>query len=186
MVLRIQRWSTRLRIPLGAVGAAVLLVYVDRGPMWPGVVLVAAGEILQLWASAHLRKNVRVVGSGPYAWTRNPMYLGRFFVGLGFFLLTWQPSIVLAYVVGFWLYAQARVLGEEVRLRELFGDEYKEYCEQVNRWLPRPPRARLWDQGGSWAAVWRNHQLRVTAGVMLSLVLLKLRLELWGAGLLRG
>jgi protein-S-isoprenylcysteine O-methyltransferase Ste14 len=182
LVLRTQRWATRLRIPLGAVGAVVLVVYVDRPPMWPGVLVVAGGELLQIWAAAHLRKNVRIVTSGPYAWMRNPMYVGRFLVGLGFFLLTWRWFIVLGYVVGFSVYAQARVLGEEARLRELFGADFDDYCRVVNRWLPWPPKVQRPIQHGSWEAVWRNHQLRVTAGLVLALAVLKLRLELWGAG----
>jgi protein-S-isoprenylcysteine O-methyltransferase Ste14 len=180
VVWPIQKLATRLRILLGAAGAVVLLAYVDRGPMWPGVLVVLGGELLQLWASAHLRKNVHLVKSGPYSWLRNPMYLGRFFVGLGLALLTWRSFIILAYVVGFWAYAQARVLGEEARLRELFRDEYEEFCRQVNRWLPKPPKTLLAKERGSWAAVWGNHQLRVTAGVTLALVVLKLRLEMWG------
>jgi len=158
----------------------VIVAFADRGPMWPGVVVALFGETIQVWASAHLRKNVEVVKSGPYAWVRNPMYFGRFFVGLGLTLLTWRWFLVLPYVVIFWLYAQARVLGEEVRLAGLFGDEYAGYCRTVRRWLPTAPKERLSEEKWSWVCVLRNHELRVAMAVVAGMALLKWRMEVWG------
>jgi len=175
-VARLQQCFTRLRALLALPAAAALLYLVDRGPVWPGVAVAALGEYWQLWAAAHLHKNVDVVKSGPYALLRNPMYLGRFFVGLGFVLLTWRWYFIAAYVLSFALYAQARVLGEEARLRGLFGEEYAAYCRAVNRWFAWP-RIRLSDARWSWAAVRRNHQLRVSAAVALMLVLLWARVH---------
>jgi protein-S-isoprenylcysteine O-methyltransferase Ste14 len=180
LVARLQGIATRLRFLLAFPVAALLFLLTDRGPMWPGVIVVLAGESLQLWATAHLRKNILLVKSGPYAWLRNPMYTGRFFVGLGFALLTWRWFVILPYVVIYPIYAQARVLGEERRLVSLFGAEYTEYCAAVHRWLPLPPKHRLSDNPWSWNAVLRNHELRVAAGVVLALCLLKWRLETFG------
>jgi len=180
LVARIQALATRLRFVIALPAAAMLFLLTDRGPMWPGVVVALAGEFLQLWATAHLRKNVQVVTSGPYAWLRNPMYAGRFFVGLGFALLTWRWFIIVPYVILYTLYAQARVLGEERYLRGRFGDEYRTYCTTVRRWLPLPPRERLSDNRWSWQAVWRNHELRVALGVVVALAVLKWRLETFG------
>ncbi len=179
-VTKLQRFFTRLRFVLAVVGAAVIVVFTDRGPMWPGVVVAIFGEAIQVWASAHLRKNVEVVKSGPYAWVRNPMYFGRFFVGLGLTLLTWRWFLVLPYVVIFWVYAQARVLGEEARLEGLFGDDYASYRGKVRRWLPTAPKERLSEERWSWACVLRNHELRVAVAVVAGMVLLKWRVEVWG------
>jgi len=177
---RIQTVATRLRFVLAVPAAAALVAFADRVPMWPGVAVALAGEAVQIWASAHLHKNVAVVKSGPYAWTRNPMYIGRFFVGLGLTLLTWRWFFVVAYGLVFALYAQARVLGEEKRLSGLFGEEYADYCRRVNRWLPRPPRGRLSAGRGSWAAVLRNHELRVAGALLATLALLRWRIEAFG------
>jgi steroid 5-alpha reductase family enzyme len=179
-VARIQGAATRLRFILALPAVAVLVVFADRGPMWPGVAVALFGEVIQIWASAHLRKNLELVNSGPYSWLRNPMYVGRFFVGLGLTLLTWRWFLVAPYVLIFWLYAQARVLGEERRLRGLFGEEYEAYCRRVRRWLPRPPRERLSQRRWSWACVLRNHELRVAGAVIIGLLLLKWRVEAWG------
>jgi len=180
VVARVQDWATRLRLVLAVPAAAVIVIFTDQRPMWPGVVVAVVGELIQVWASAHLRKNVEVVMSGPYAWVRNPMYLGRFFVGLGLTMLTWRWFLIVPYVVIFWVYAQARVLGEEARLRGLFGEEYEGYYRAVRRWLPLPPRQRFSEARWSWACVLRNHELRVAVGVMAGMALLKWRLEMWG------
>ena len=185
-VARVQAWATRLRFVLAVPAAAAIVIFADRGPMWPGVLVALAGEFVQIWASAHLHKNVRIATSGPYAWVRNPMYVGRFLVGMGFVVLTWRWFLIAPYVVGFWAYAHARVLGEEARLQERFGDEYAKYRRTVRRWLPLPPRRPLSKARWSWAAVRRNHQLRVSAGVIAALAALKVRLEVWGSVLLRG
>jgi protein-S-isoprenylcysteine O-methyltransferase Ste14 len=165
--------GTKLRFLLAAPVVVALFLLVSRGPMWPGVLVALAGESLQLWATAHLRKNVQVIRSGPYAWLRNPMYMGRFFVGLGLALLTWRWYVIAPYVVLYCLYAQARVVGEERRLRALFGKEYEDYCLAVRRWLPLPPRQRLSNERWSWDSVLRNHELRVAGCVVFLLALLK-------------
>jgi len=180
-VARLQSLGTSLRFLLAVPVVAALFVLVDRSPMWPGVVIALAGESVQLWATAHLRKNVLVIKSGPYAWLRNPMYTGRFFVGLGLSLLTWRWYLIVPYVVIYCFYAQARVLGEERHLRSLFGKEYEDYCAAVRRWLPLPPRRRLSAERWSWDAVLRNHELRVAGGVVLVLALLKWRVDNFGS-----
>jgi len=185
-VTAFQKLSTRLRFLLAVPAAAALLYFVDRDPLWPGVAVIAFGELVQLWAAAHLHKNVATVKSGPYSLLRNPMYFGRFFVGLGFALMTWRWYLIAPYVIAFALYAQARVLGEEARLRGLFGEEYGQYCTAVNRWFPWPRRLHrhgsadagigtgvpMQSHRWSWKAVRRNHQLRVTIGVALMVALL--------------
>jgi protein-S-isoprenylcysteine O-methyltransferase Ste14 len=178
---RVQAWATRLRFVLALPAAALAIVFTDRGPMWPGVLLALWGEAIQVWASAHLRKNVEVAMSGPYAWVRNPMYLGRFLVGLGLALLTWRWFLILPYIAVFSFYAHARVLGEEARLRRRFGESYTAYCAAARRWLPLPPRRRGSEARWSWACVLRNHELRVAVGVIAGLLLLKWRLTALGS-----
>ena len=77
----------------------------------------------------------RIVSSGPYRWTRNPMYLGHliFFAGIAVTLGSWIAAIVLAaHAVWF----DRRVRADEGRLASLFGDSYRDYCRRVHRWIP--------------------------------------------------
>ena len=76
-----------------------------------------------------------LVTSGPYAWCRNPMYLGHLIFLLGL-TLTFQSEIAFALLVLSAFRFQAQVRRDERRLRELFGAEYEAYAARVKRWLP--------------------------------------------------
>ncbi len=77
----------------------------------------------------------RLVTSGPYRYTRNPMYLGHiiFLTGL---TLTLQSVLAAVITVGSAIWFHYRILGDERRLLELFGDLYLDYMKQVRRWIP--------------------------------------------------
>ncbi|MHB1343170.1 MAG: methyltransferase family protein [Thermoleophilia bacterium] len=78
----------------------------------------------------------RLLSTGPYAVTRNPMYLGHLIFLAGLSLFTRSPlAAVITAAHGPWF--QKRVEGDEAGLERLFGDEYREYCERVPRWFPR-------------------------------------------------
>ena len=77
----------------------------------------------------------RLVTSGPFALCRNPMYLGHliFLAGLALSLRSWAgAALALATAVSL----QFRVLRDERRLGERFGEPYLQYCSRVKRWIP--------------------------------------------------
>ena len=78
----------------------------------------------------------RLVTSGPYAWCRNPMYLGHVIFLLGL-TLTLQSLVALALLVVTVVLLQRHVLEDEKRLRALFGADYEAYAARVTRWIPR-------------------------------------------------
>src|SRR5215469_3906070 len=77
----------------------------------------------------------RLIDTGPYRYTRNPMYLGHiiFMLGLAVTFWSWFALLILA-VRAVWF--QKRVLHDEARLEKLFGDEYVAYRMRVKRWIP--------------------------------------------------
>lgn len=77
----------------------------------------------------------RLVTTGIFAWTRNPMYLGHFIYIFGL-AMTFQslPAMLLLFFSMFWY--QTRVYSDEDRLTELFGAEYEQYMQRVKRWIP--------------------------------------------------
>ena len=77
----------------------------------------------------------RLVTSGPYRFTRNPMYLGHliFFVGLA---VTFRSYFAVALLLGHAVWFDRRVRGDEARLAARFGTEYTDYMGRVRRWLP--------------------------------------------------
>jgi protein-S-isoprenylcysteine O-methyltransferase Ste14 len=134
---RLRRALEKIRIPLG-VALVVLLFIFGRMEMYmPAVVISLLGELIQMWSSGSLEKNVVLTIRGPYCLVRNPMYLGRFFVILGALLLLKNIYIIVIYVCAFFYYAINRVKREEKHLIEIFGEPYLEYCNQVNRFMPR-------------------------------------------------
>ncbi len=102
-----------------------------------GVALAAAGALLRAWASGTIRKNNVLTTGGPYAYTRNPLYLGTCLVGLGVTVAGgWWPFVAL--FVGFFSLVYGPTMrAEERRLEELFGDRFREYAERVPLFLPR-------------------------------------------------
>jgi len=161
------------RVVLGLVAFALLVVVIDQGPIWPSVLVSGVGEALQWWSAGHLRKNVALAASGPYALVRNPMYIGRFLVGLGFALSTRFWPVTLVYVLAFAAYAHARVLREEGRLQRVIGEPYLHYSREVPRWLPRlTPWSQSEPHRISWQLVRTNHQHRVTVALALAYVIL--------------
>ncbi|MGH7853841.1 MAG: methyltransferase family protein [Candidatus Binatia bacterium] len=77
----------------------------------------------------------RLVSTGPYAYSRNPMYLGHviFLAGLTFTLESWLAGLITL-VVAVWFHS--RVLGDETKLIERLGQPYVEYQARVKRWIP--------------------------------------------------
>jgi hypothetical protein len=72
---------------------------------------------------------------------RNPMYLGRYFLLLGFAMLLGDVWVIVAYTILYYLYMLNRVRREERRLKRNFGADFETYCREVRRFLPNPFRS---------------------------------------------
>ncbi len=120
--------------------SALLLVpvayYMQPDWLLPGLAVAMFGQLIQTWCFASLVKNRELTMRGPYLMCRNPMYIGRYFLILGFVMLLWNPWIVGAYTLFYVLYMTQRVNREERRLKVWLADPYIEYCKKVNRYLP--------------------------------------------------
>jgi protein-S-isoprenylcysteine O-methyltransferase Ste14 len=137
-------WVQRWRVPLGFVCAAVFIVLArpDRRSLMIGGAVALVGLAIRAWASGHIRKNAQLAVSGPYAHTRNPLYLGSFILGLGFTVAA--SSGVLLFLLLGGLFASL-FLGiywpvmrvEAATLVEMFGDEYRRYAAAVPLLFPR-------------------------------------------------
>jgi protein-S-isoprenylcysteine O-methyltransferase Ste14 len=135
----IRRAYVRLRVPLAIVAIVVAFPFLRRDWLLAGFVVSMLGELIQLWSFASLDKNSDLAIRGPYAMVRNPMYLGRYFILLGFLMLLGTGWILVLYTVAYWFYMDTRVEREEAHLRPIFGPRYDEYCASVRRFMPGPP-----------------------------------------------
>jgi len=135
----LRRVLVRLRPLIVIAVIAAMAPFVRREWLLPGFLVSMAGEFIQLWAFASLDKNSDLAFRGPYAFVRNPMYLGRFFILLGVLILLGNPWLLLAYAVLYWFYMDTRVEREEALLRQVFGERYAGYCARVGRFVPGAP-----------------------------------------------
>src|SRR5437870_13682204 len=124
-----QRW----RVPLGFVCGALFFVFARPLSLTLiiGAIVALPGLALRAWASGYLRKNDELATSGPYAHTRNPLYLGSFVIGIGFSIAAgrlYLGLLFLALFVGIYIPVM-RV--EAATLRKLFGEKFEQYQRAV-------------------------------------------------------
>jgi protein-S-isoprenylcysteine O-methyltransferase Ste14 len=129
----------RLRVPIGFV-TAILFVFFSR-PGWmslaAGVPIALFGAGIRAWASGHLRKNAELAVSGPYAFTRNPLYFGSFVMAAGcavcggsLWLSAWMMSLFLVVYVPV-------MQAEAAHMRRLFAGDYESWAANVPLFIPR-------------------------------------------------
>jgi len=102
-----------------------------------GGAVSVVGLAIRAWASGHIRKNAALATSGPYAYTRNPLYLGSFLLGLGFTIGSgrWPLALLFgALFLGIYLPVM-RV--ESLTLAEVFPDSYQRYAREVPLFFPQ-------------------------------------------------
>ncbi len=140
--------------------------------------LICSGEALRIWGVGHIGRKSRssdihasqLVAGGPYAYTRNPLYLGGVVLTVGLGLLSGSPWVVLG-CLAYWAIIYGPIItAEEQFLRARFGPAYEAYCRAVPRWWPR---LRHWS--GASHARWRWRELAKeyqTIGAILGTALL--------------
>jgi protein-S-isoprenylcysteine O-methyltransferase Ste14 len=147
-----RKFFLNLRYVLALVAIGLIAYYARRDLLCAGFAVSMVGQLIQLWSFASLVKNEQLTARGPYVLVRNPMYLGRYVLILGFIVATGSVIAVVAYTVFYWFYMANRVRREEVRLAQLLGEPYRAYCASVNRFLPNlgklgDPAVRFFDIG---------------------------------------
>ena len=112
-----------------------------------GAALSLAGVALRAWAAGTIEKNRVLATTGPYAYTRNPLYLGSFLLGLGVTMAGGQ-WLFLALFVGFHVTVyRAAALREAASLEKIFGEAYRTYAAAVPLFVPRLSRYRGSEEG---------------------------------------
>jgi len=159
-----QKIARRIRVPLGFVFAGVFL-WLAR-PTWQtmlaSLLLVVPGVWLRAYAAGYVRKNAELTRTGPYAYTRNPLYLGSMMIAFGFAAAAGSWVILIVLAVLFAVIYLPTIRSEEAYLREHFAG-FAEYAAKVPRLLPRLTAAEFPAHenasGGRFSAVqWRHHR----------------------------
>ena len=171
------RWRVRLGYPL-----AIVVLWLAR-PTPPSIVagafVGAIGLLLRAYAAGYLHKQQVLTTSGPYAHTRNPLYLGSAILAAGAAIAmhSWISTAILA--AYFALVYSMVMKREEQELRAQHGAAFEEYARAVPLFLPRPTPAVLSAKSGSafsFEQYRKNREYRAAAGFLLLLILLW---EIW-------
>ncbi len=158
-----QKIARRVRVPLGFVVAAIFLMFAK--PTWHtlawSLLLVLPGLWLRGYAAGYVKKNAELTHTGPYAYTRNPLYLGSMGIAAGFAVAVGRWWLVVLLVGMFLAIYVPTILSEEAFLRDAFPS-FEEYERKVPRLLPRVTAARFGDAdagGGRFSAErYRHHR----------------------------
>lgn len=181
-------WSKvakRIRVPLGFV-FAVFFLWLARPSIsflaW-SLLLVVPGLWLRGYASGYVKKNAEITMTGPYAHTRNPLYLGSMLIAFGFALAARSPWIALALAALFAAIYVPVIRGEEAFLRSKFPG-YDDYAARVPRLIPRlrPSAADAGEAGGFSADLYRKHReynALIGAAAIYAALILKLYFWRW-------
>ncbi len=129
----------RFRVPLGFIFAIVFIAFAR--PELPilciGGAIGVCGLLIRGWASGHIRKNQTLAISGPYAHTRNPLYLGSFIMGLGFVISSGVWWLTVIFTILFFAIYLPVMKAEAKELMDIFGADYEAYANDVPLLLPR-------------------------------------------------
>ncbi|MBN2199523.1 MAG: isoprenylcysteine carboxylmethyltransferase family protein [Candidatus Aminicenantes bacterium] len=145
-----------------------------------GILISLAGLAVRTWASGHLRKDKSLAVSGPYRYTRNPLYLGNFILGISLSVGSHSLWVGAVFAVYFLMFYPAIVHVERERMKTLFPGEYDAYRRFVPLFFPfrRPLRGR--GAPFSWKLYARNREYRALIGtaVFWAVMAVKLLLHL--------
>lgn len=176
------RIARRIRVPLGFAFAAFYLWRAQ--PTWVflavGVAIAALGLAIRAIASGHVDKNEALAITGPYAYVRNPLYLGSIVVAIGFAIAARDAVIAIVIVVMFLLIYVPTIRSEERFLRERFA-EYSGYMREVPRLVPRTLRFGGMAQDFSRALYLKHREYNASFGAAAMLAALVVKM-LWSRG----
>lgn len=184
MALIWSRIARRIRVPLGFAFAALYL-WLARPTlafMALSLILVIPGIWLRAYASGYVKKNTELTMTGPYAFTRNPLYLGSMLIAFGFALASRSIWIALALAVLFAVIYVPVIRSEEAFLRSKF-DGFDDYAARVPRLLPRlsPASSSESERGAFSSGLYRKHrEYNALIGAVAIYAALALRIYFWG------
>jgi len=169
--------ARRIRVPTGFVVAALYL-YLARPSAWSlvvGAIIAISGLLIRAAASGHVRKNEQLTTSGPYAYTRNPLYLGSLILAVGFAVAarSWLLALVVA-LVFLAIYVPV-IQSEEAFLRERFP-EFASYAGAVPRLIPRATPFGNVGIRFSWDLYCKHREYNAAAGSIVLMLFLIVKL----------
>lgn len=159
----------RLRVPSGFLLVAAFAWFANPSArsLAFGPPLSAAGLVLRAWAAGHLAKNQQLITSGPYAYVRNPLYLGTLVVAAGLAIACRSLGLAVLFALAFLFIYLPVIMLEEQHLGELFP-EFEQYAATVPSLFPYSKPASSGSRF-SWALYRKNQEYQALLGFMAGL-----------------
>lgn len=167
---------SRYRVPAGWVLGVLVVALARPSPrsLLLGVPLAVLGEALRVWASGHIEKTRSLATGGPYAHSRNPLYVGSLLIALGVAVACASPWVVAA-VAAYFLAFYPSVMREEAAfLAAKFPGEHAAWASAVPLFWPRLTPGGPRSSRFAWARVQMNREWRTAAALPLLAALLLL------------
>jgi protein-S-isoprenylcysteine O-methyltransferase Ste14 len=162
------RRIARFRVTIGFVAGVVVLWLAEptSGTLAIGGLVALLGEAVRIWAAGHLEKGREVTTSGPYAFTRHPLYVGSSIIGVGLAIASASAIVAVLILAYLAVTLTAAIRTEESHLTEKFGDAYPDY---------RAGRAAGESRQFSVARAMRNREYRAVVGLVVAFTLMALK-----------
>ena len=159
----------RLRVPTGflLLAAFAWLSSPTVASMSIGLPVSVAGLLLRGWATGHLAKNQHLATGGPYAYLRNPLYVGTLVVAAGIVIASASLGLAVIFALVFSLVYLPVIELEEQHLRKIFPD-YEEYAQHVHRLLPLSRWSNAAAGRFRWSLYRRNEEYQALIGFLLA------------------
>jgi protein-S-isoprenylcysteine O-methyltransferase Ste14 len=159
----IYRWRVRSSLFL------LVLIIILAKPTWIsiliGLAVCALGLLIRVWASGHIKKEKELAVSGPYQYTRNPLYLGNFVLGLSVAVGTNSWWCVLIFAAYFLVFYPPVIKEERERMKRLFPAKYEEYKKHVPLFFPKlKPLFSAGPIKFNWSLYRKNREYRALFG----------------------
>jgi len=163
----------RLRVPCGflLVAAFAWFSHPDTRSMLYGVPVSLIGLAVRAWAAGHLAKDRTLASSGPYAYMRNPLYLGTLLVAAGLAIASRSAGLAALFAAVFLCIYLPVIQLEQQHLRRLFP-EYAAYAARVPALLPRMTPAAGERHAFQWALYVKNREYQAAAGFLIGALFL--------------
>jgi protein-S-isoprenylcysteine O-methyltransferase Ste14 len=172
--------AQKSRVPVGTVLGVVFLALMHPSvkSLWIGNAIALMGMLLRLWAAGHIEKGRVLTQDGPYAFTRNPLYLGSFFMALGIILAGQGYWLLLPFAAFFAVFYLPVMRAEEQELLQGYGEKFVAYSQRVPLFIPGSRKNPAVSSTFLWSRVVRNREHRTVAGLIFAEVVLIFRLFL--------
>ena len=146
----------------------LLLMNPSMRSMLIGGVIALAGMILRLWAAGHILKGRVLTRTGPYAFLRNPLYLGSFFMALGVMIGGQGYWLLPVFALFFLVFYLPVMRAEEQELLRGYGDAFVAYSKKVPLFFPRFRPVGYSVSSFLWSRVALNREYRAVVGLILA------------------